>query len=233
MCRGCGAPIPLTSRGDRSCKCSVTTPVTNHGGDGEIVSVIRVDAKGRAADPPPVEPVAMHCPNCPAGLRITSDRQRLADCEHCGSQIHLPDAIWRKLHPPHVVERWWAIIASPSKTERAREASRKRQVKDREREKKKAEERAQKEKERREGAEAKKEQEALERSACNRRTLLGLAGAPILALGAWATMAGVLVMLTVALTQSASSTSRPTAPWPWHSSEDSLASLHCGQAVLR
>ena len=195
VCRACDAAIPLSPASPHQCSCGACTPVLNHGGKGQITRVIGVDAEGRAAELPPVEPVAMHCPNCAAGLRITTERQRVADCEHCGSQIHLPDAIWRTLHPPHAVERWWAIFSGPTTAERRREASEAKQAKERAHQKKKAAVRAEKTARKEQERELEREQKRLETQAWSRRTNIALVAAALAAPLVWSIMAALLLML--------------------------------------
>lgn len=57
-------------------------------------------------DGQPERPVALQCPSCGAGLSITHRHQRLTPCDRCGSNVHIPDAVWRALHPPRTVRPW-------------------------------------------------------------------------------------------------------------------------------
>jgi hypothetical protein len=66
-------------------------------------------------EPTPPAPVVLACPACGAGLTVTSRHDRLTPCDHCGSQVHLPDAVWRALHPPKTVQPWLARFDGPSR----------------------------------------------------------------------------------------------------------------------
>jgi DNA-directed RNA polymerase subunit RPC12/RpoP len=133
-----------------------------------------------------IAPVVLACPACGAGLSITSEHQRITPCEHCGSQVHLPDAVWRQLHPPRTVQPWTVRFQGESrpaakarheaeareKAERKaaekRERAAKQEAIDRERGRVEAERR--REKEQRERAEA--EVRRVEREAVERRRQL-------------------------------------------------------------
>ena len=54
-------------------------------------------------------PVVLSCPNCGGGLKVTSDSQRLIPCEHCNSDVYLPDGVWRRLHPVDMVAPWTLV----------------------------------------------------------------------------------------------------------------------------
>lgn len=139
----------------------------------------------------PPAPVALACPSCGAGLSITSRHHRITPCDHCGSRVHLPDAVWRALHPPRKVEPWWVRFEGESRKARAQrlqaeEALRKKKEKE-EKAKKQAEERARKaEKQAREAQareKARKEKEAREAGEAQRRAWTGY---PLVVLGALA-----------------------------------------------
>ncbi len=67
--------------------------------------VARVSRPVVAPTPPPA-PVALSCPACGAGLTIDAAAPRHTPCGHCGSQVHLPETLWRQLHPPRTVVPW-------------------------------------------------------------------------------------------------------------------------------
>ncbi len=56
-----------------------------------------------------IKPILFSCPGCGATLRILSDAARLVPCEHCKSEVYLPDAIWKRLHPAKIVIPWTII----------------------------------------------------------------------------------------------------------------------------
>ncbi len=79
-------------------------------------------------------PLALQCPSCGAGLSITNRHQRLTPCEHCGSRVHIPDPVWRALHPPRTVEPWFVRFEGESRP--ARDARLERERAERERQEK-------------------------------------------------------------------------------------------------
>jgi DNA-directed RNA polymerase subunit RPC12/RpoP len=56
-------------------------------------------------------PVVLNCPSCSAALKISSASERVVPCEHCGSDVYLPDALWFKLHPVRTVRAWTMVYA--------------------------------------------------------------------------------------------------------------------------
>jgi hypothetical protein len=63
-------------------------------------------------------PIALSCPSCGAGLSVDAARPRLTPCDHCGSQVHLPELVWRQLHPKRTVAPWIARFDRESRPER-------------------------------------------------------------------------------------------------------------------
>ena len=61
-----------------------------------------------ALERPPVAAklIALQCPQCGAGLTVGEGAPRITTCRTCDSQVHIPDAVWRQLHPPHRVVPW-------------------------------------------------------------------------------------------------------------------------------
>ncbi len=163
-------------------------------GDGPIVS--------EAA------PVAMACPQCGAGLTITHTHQRISPCGHCGVTIHLPDAIWRALHPPRTVRPWIVCFDGESRPARADrrarelgEAVRKKEEREAQQKAERAEAKARgmreqeaRKREEEEAARAEKEaKRAAEEAAEKRRRLLLT---PVL-LGNWVFCGGAAVTLAL------------------------------------
>ncbi len=75
-------------------------------------------------------PVALSCPSCGAALAITSRHHRITPCDHCGSRVHIPDGVWRALHPAHKVLPWFVRFDGESRKTRA--ARLRREVQERE-----------------------------------------------------------------------------------------------------
>ncbi len=109
-------------------------------------------------------PIALSCPSCGAGLTVTSRHHRLTPCDRCGSQVHLPDAVWRALHPARVVQPWLARFDGESRPaarlRKQREADERQAEKQRERD----ERRRRQEEEQRTKAEIKAREEEAERA---------------------------------------------------------------------
>ncbi len=70
-------------------------------------------------------PVVMTCPQCAGTLRVTEASERIMRCEYCTSDVFLPDAIWRCLHPVKVLQEWFIRFDGP--TQKQREQDRERQ----------------------------------------------------------------------------------------------------------
>lgn len=54
-------------------------------------------------------PVVLNCPSCSAALKVSSSSERIVPCEHCGTDVFLPDALWFKLHPVRTVRAWTMV----------------------------------------------------------------------------------------------------------------------------
>ncbi|MBU1538099.1 hypothetical protein KKF84_22495 [Myxococcota bacterium] len=53
------------------------------------------------------KPIAMNCPNCSGSLKITESLKRVTNCEFCGTEFFIPDAVWSLLHPVTVARNWF------------------------------------------------------------------------------------------------------------------------------
>lgn len=58
-------------------------------------------------------PVAFQCPAC-GGSLVVSGRNRRETCGYCGTEVTLPDGLWRRLHPVGTMERWF-LLFDPSR----------------------------------------------------------------------------------------------------------------------
>ncbi|MCB9674224.1 MAG: MFS transporter [Alphaproteobacteria bacterium] len=94
-CGACQTAVPVFQV-PRDCRAGVKTAALVIGGSDDL---------SRPAEPP--KPVVLQCPQCGAGLSIGHERSRITPCEYCNSQVHLPDAVWRALHPPREVREWF------------------------------------------------------------------------------------------------------------------------------
>jgi hypothetical protein len=88
--------------------------------------IIGADPPSEERNAPDVEPsstvIALSCPSCGGGLRITSERSRITPCDYCEVEVYLPDEVWARLHPVEKVHEWWVRFEGPTK--RQREAQR-------------------------------------------------------------------------------------------------------------
>ena len=74
--------------------------------DSEEQSTASLDMKD-AKDS--MKPVIFTCPNCSAVLRINTETARILTCEHCDSDVYMPDPIWNRLHPVKKILPWTII----------------------------------------------------------------------------------------------------------------------------
>jgi uncharacterized protein (DUF983 family) len=159
-CRGVLSGEPELAR----CACGAverSTPLPD-ALRGLVESKVRIFGADPDVLPEPVAaPVAMTCPQCGAGLTFTSSHQRLTPCAHCGVTIHIPDAVWRALHPPRTVRPWVARFDGESRPGRAARIAREREERARER----ALEEAERRKEQAAARERKEEEARLRREA--------------------------------------------------------------------
>jgi len=190
-CIACRAPVADSNDPELRCDhCTESTPaaVAPPVFREKAPSARRVFGADLKGDRPVIAlaPVAMSCPQCGAGLSVTDAWQRLSPCSFCGASVHLPDAVWRQLHPPRTVGPWTVRFEGESRpAERARIAAEKEAAKRRAHEEDEARrERAAAEK--REAREAEARRKAAEERSWRLRTL------PVVVL-AWAALPATLV----------------------------------------
>jgi cation transport ATPase len=126
----------------------------------------------------------MRCPSCAAGLTIALDRQRVTPCEYCGVSVHIPNAVWRQLHPVRTVTEWYVGFEGESAGQRAkreeREERKRKRREDKENKKRKAEKRsadAERKRAAREAeAERNAEHEAAQAEWMRKRTFMSVGG---------------------------------------------------------
>jgi hypothetical protein len=127
-CIACDAEPEPPERGqDLVCACGAVTPYRDPPAAlRRLVSAVYGAEVAPAA--PASAPVAMGCPQCGAGLTVTAAWQRMSPCSFCGVSVHLPDAVWRQLHPPHTALPWTVRFDGESRAARkARIAQQKRE----------------------------------------------------------------------------------------------------------
>jgi DNA-directed RNA polymerase subunit M/transcription elongation factor TFIIS len=81
-------------------------------GSGKEVSKMRdgfsVDSlsPGSESTEDAIAPIVIQCPPCSASLSISTNAEQVTPCDSCGSEIFIPDPVWRRLHPVKVVREW-------------------------------------------------------------------------------------------------------------------------------
>ncbi|MGM0597494.1 MAG: hypothetical protein ACQES9_10690 [Myxococcota bacterium] len=55
-------------------------------------------------------PISMNCPNCSGALKISTEQERVTNCQYCDSEFFIPDPVWKKLHPVKVAKNWYVRI---------------------------------------------------------------------------------------------------------------------------
>ncbi|MEZ4234828.1 MAG: hypothetical protein R3F59_01405 [Myxococcota bacterium] len=203
-CPACDAALEADGAGALTCSCGATIPrePVPKGLRQRVSTAVQVISGevDQSREEPPA-PVALACPNCGAGLSITSRHHRVSPCDHCGSRVHLPDAVWRALHPPRKVEAWWVRFegerAAARKVREKLERAAAEQRKAAERSREKAE-RTEREKER--AAAAKAAKAVLDAEAVKQRAWIGVplvlvAGAFTLAALSSEALAALLVLV--------------------------------------
>lgn len=77
-----------------------------------------------AQQPPPIEndstrieideystkPVVMSCPQCAGALSVSARSERIMECGYCNSEVYIPDAVWKRLHPVRKTEEWFVCF---------------------------------------------------------------------------------------------------------------------------
>ncbi len=115
--------IPVGAAEDRACVCGepystfpapawlkahLDTAVQVYGADRPASA-----ESGTSDQPVPqvsggsTEAIVMSCPQCAAGLEMTTETARHASCQFCGLELSLPPVLWRKLHPLPRMRTWY------------------------------------------------------------------------------------------------------------------------------
>ncbi len=56
------------------------------------------------------KPVVMSCPQCAGALSVSQQSERIMECQYCNSEIYVPDAVWKRLHPVRITEEWFVLF---------------------------------------------------------------------------------------------------------------------------
>lgn len=78
------------------------------------------------------KPIVMSCPQCSGALSISASNERIMTCAYCDTEVYIPDAIWKRLHPVKKVEEWFACFSGKTQKQLLSE----RRIRDKEDEKK-------------------------------------------------------------------------------------------------
>ncbi len=137
QCRKCGSTVPVDGYLDREgatgtidcpqCGTGLPTypapawmkeelPTVRQvfGGDPEVA---QAEANlSLSLDQEAIAPVLMACPQCSGSLTITPETPRTMSCSFCGVQVFLPDALWSRMHPAKVMQRWTVSFSGELKT---------------------------------------------------------------------------------------------------------------------
>lgn len=117
-CTGCGDPASthpmpdwLRQRVPAAVQVVRTDVVAPSAGDGAVAVQPTEEAP---------QPLVMACPQCAGSLSIGVESERLYSCQFCGSDVYLPDAVWRRLHPVKKVREFFVGFAGPTPREKKR-----------------------------------------------------------------------------------------------------------------
>ena len=58
-----------------------------------------------------LKPIVMTCPQCSGALTVSTGSERILNCSYCNTEVYVPDAIWRKLHPVNKTVEWFVGFA--------------------------------------------------------------------------------------------------------------------------
>jgi hypothetical protein len=61
-------------------------------------------------DSPALKPVMLSCLTCGGGLQISHQSNRITLCAYCDSEIYVPDAVWRHMHPIRKRVPWYVFF---------------------------------------------------------------------------------------------------------------------------
>ena len=68
------------------------------------------DDKGIEIDEDSTKPVVMSCHQCAGALSVSARSERIMECSYCNSEVYVPDAIWKRLHPVRKTEEWFVCF---------------------------------------------------------------------------------------------------------------------------
>ena len=71
---------------------------------------IENEDSGMVIDEDSAKPVVMSCPQCAGVLSVSARSERIMECGYCNSEVYVPDAIWKRLHPVRKTEEWFVCF---------------------------------------------------------------------------------------------------------------------------
>lgn len=124
-CTACQSKLDLAAykpgmTGELTCTCGKTmptepTPEWVRAFDPKAVQLFNVAPQASGAAPvvatAAAKPVSFGCPECGANLKVTADSPRVLECQYCKTDLFLPDALWRALHPVRKRGAWYVQFA--------------------------------------------------------------------------------------------------------------------------
>lgn len=63
------------------------------------------------------KPIVMSCPQCAGALSVSARSERIMECGYCSSEVYVPDAIWKRLHPVRKTEEWFVCFEGKNKNQ--------------------------------------------------------------------------------------------------------------------
>jgi hypothetical protein len=68
------------------------------------------DEKDVEVDEASAKPVVMSCPKCAGTLTVSARSERIMECVYCSTEVYVPDAVWKRLHPVRITEEWFVLF---------------------------------------------------------------------------------------------------------------------------
>ncbi|MCD4702148.1 MAG: hypothetical protein K8S24_09870 [Candidatus Aegiribacteria sp.] len=73
------------------------------------------DDKCVEIDEDSTKPIVMSCPQCAGALSVSARSERIMECSYCNSEVYVPDAVWKRLHPVRKSEEWFVCFEGRNK----------------------------------------------------------------------------------------------------------------------
>jgi hypothetical protein len=133
-CRACEKPLDLEGApddGEIVCACGKRTAIYPAPDWLKALlpaeRVVGAEREGPEGEAPPIwgsdeaalEPIVMACPQCGGALKVSQESDRVCRCEYCETQVFIPDALWRRLHPVKKTTEWFVLYTDPHRAKPA------------------------------------------------------------------------------------------------------------------